>query len=85
MIRPIEEVLLPPHPIVDCEIHQRTGTIHGMCYQDADGKFWSNTFEPSVGIDIETFIRIRAENMARRHGLPIDGRVVRVRFVEVEG
>jgi hypothetical protein len=83
MFRPIEETLLQPKPVVDCEIHQRTGTIAGVCYRDADGTFWSQTFQDSTGEDAEFAAGLHAKHIAARNGLPNDGRVVRVRFVEV--
>jgi predicted RNA-binding protein (virulence factor B family) len=83
MIRPIEEVLLPPKIVVDCEIHQRTDVVDGVCYRDEKGRFWAQTFQDSVGVDAETSTQIVARQIARRHGIPLDGRVVRVRFVEV--
>ena len=85
MFRPIEETLLQPKPVVDCEIHQRTGKIHGLCYMDGDGKFWPHTFQQTTGDDAEFAAVILAKKVAARQGFELNGRVVRVRFVEVEG
>jgi hypothetical protein len=84
-IRPIEEILLARQssPIVDCEIHPGTDTVDGVCYLDGKGRFWAQTFQDSVGVDAEMSTEIVARQIARRHGIPVDGKVVRVRFVEV--
>jgi len=73
--------------VVDCGIIQKTTPVQiaGVCYRDAAGVFWPRTFQDSTGEDAEFAAGLHAKHIAARNGLPNDGRVVKVRFVEVEG
>jgi hypothetical protein len=73
--------------VVDCTISPRKQNVQidGVCYRDAAGTFWHATYVNQVGRDAEAVSEITARHIANRQGFAFDGRVVRVRFVEVEG
>lgn len=72
--------------VVACGIHRKVGLADGVIYRDAKYGLWSGTFIDSTGHEAEEACEIQARRVAHKAGqrLPADGKVVEVRFVEVE-